>query len=201
MSRVDEIWQWARHDGVVAVRVVYPSGGSTSYLTEAGKKEPTLKIILYGDEEYKVFNLFRYPEIYSPTVKKYFNKKFLDDEDYRNAYWYNLYAIREELRQQFKQQLYTEAEAILTVQLPEELGKKVVDIGVPSEKRGEVEQKEAKPLYKSRTIIGNILAVLVVVLASLAGLKLSEEQAAETVALVFAMLNMFFRAISDKPIR
>jgi len=199
MSRIEEIWEMARYKGVVAVKVVYPDGGHKSYLTEAGKKPPTANATLYGDKEEEVFNLFRYPELNSKVVGEYFKK--LEDERLRQAYWDDPYAIREELRQQFKEQLYKEAEAILTVPQPVEPEKKPITVETPDGKEGKKKQEEVKPIYRSRTVIGNLLAVLIVMLASQAGLKLSEEQAAEIVALIFALMNLFFRAISDKPVR
>lgn len=195
MSRIDELWEMARHKGTLAVKVVYPDGGFKAYLTDGGSEPPSRTITLYGDKEEDVFNLFRYPEYRSKVVSDYFNKKFLEDESFRQKYWNDQYAVREELRERFKNQLYSEAKAILTVPQPVESSNK--PIAVQSGK----EEEDAKPIYKSRTIIGNILAAIIISLAAHFGLDVSEEQAAQLVSIIFTLLNMFFRAITDKPVR
>jgi len=194
--RIDELWEMARHKGTLAVKVVYPDGGFKAYLTDGGSEPPSRTITLYGDKEEDVFNLFRYPEYRSKVVSEYFNKKFLEDEGFRQKYWNDQYAVREELREQFKNQLYSEAKAILTVPQPVESPNKPVAVQM-SEKEGE----DAKPVYKSRTIIGNILAAIITPLAAHFGLNLSGEQVALLVSIIFTLLNMFFRAITDKPVR
>jgi len=194
--RIDELWEMARHKGTLAVKVVYPDGGFKAYLTDGGSEPPSRTITLYGDKEEDVFNLFRYPEYRSKVVSEYFNKKFLEDEGFRQKYWNDQYAVREELREQFKNQLYSEAKAILTVPQPVESPNKPVAVQM-----SEKEEEDAKPVYKSRTIIGNILAAVIVSAAAKIGLNMSEEQVAQLVSIIFMLLNMFFRAITDKPVR
>lgn len=197
MSRIEEIWEMARHRGTLAVKVVYPDGGFKSYLTDGGSEPPSRTVILYGDKEEEVFNLFRYPEYKSKVVSEYFNKKFLEDESFRQRYWSDQYSVREELREQFKNQLYSEAKAILTVPQPAEVPNKPIAVQMSSEKK----EEDVKPIYKSRTIVGNIIAAIIVSTAAKFGLSMSEEQVAQLVSIIFMLLNMFFRAITDKPVR
>jgi len=188
MSRIDEIFEMADAPGVVAVRVKYPDGEKV-YLTEAGKEPPKTTAVLYGDDEEKVFLLFRYPELYSKFVEEWVKKKLMEDEEWRKRYWENPDLVRSELRHQFKDQLYAEAKAILKVQMPGKPETKVVTV--------KEAEPEAKPVYKSRTVVGNAIVAIIVALLAKAGVHVSPEQ----VAAVFAILNWFFRAITKQPVR
>jgi len=71
---------------------------------------------------------------------------------------------------------------------------------VVEEMKVDEQNVEAKPIYKSRTVIGNVVAaILIPIFVQQFGM--STEEAAAFASAVFALLNMFFRAITDKPVR
>lgn len=85
--------------------------------------------------------------------------------------------------------------------------KKVVEVVEEKKEEKPVEKEkiivvepEGKPIYKSRTVIGNVVAaILIPIFVQQFGM--STEEAAVFASAVFALLNMFFRAITDKPVR
>ena len=88
--------------------------------------------------------------------------------------------------------------------------KEVVEIKKEEEPKPEVKtekekiivvEPEPKPLYKSRTVVGNIIATIVMSILSVIGIDLPPEQVATLVATFYTLLNLFFRAITKEPIR
>jgi len=188
-KRIEEIFQMADTTDVVAVRVVYPDGGLKTYLTEGGKDEPKSIAVLNGDLEEKVFLLFRYPELKSKHVEPYVIEKIEKDKSFRDRYWRNIMLVRSELRKQFKDKLFEEAREILT---PKD------DESTPTVTEPPVQTTaEAKPIYKSRTIIGSTIAGAIVTLMHKFGVDMTVEE----VTALFILLTWFFRAITNKPLR
>ncbi len=114
-ARLEELFQLARDATVAYVKVCYDcecSGWGVFPIKPYSGS--TKKITLWGDLEYDVYLLFRFPEIYSEgECGKYFINKFLNDLDFRERYWDDPDAVRDELRMQFKAQLMDEARQIV----------------------------------------------------------------------------------------
>ncbi len=159
MDRIDEIWMMARTRGVLAVKVCLDENcsGWKSYLTEAGKDQPVDKVVLFGEDEERVFLLFRYPELYSPTVKAVFNKRFMEDKKLRERYWNDTYLVRSEIAQEFKEQLYREAEAILRKPIKED----AMPQDIPKTELEPTQKDfEGKPITHSRTTWTNVIIAI-----------------------------------------
>jgi len=75
---------------------------------------PGKEVVLCGDLEWQVLRLFRFPDTYSEgECGQYFREKFRSDPEFRQRYWNDPYAVRHELRVQFKDSLLQEARAII----------------------------------------------------------------------------------------
>ncbi|RLC76703.1 MAG: hypothetical protein DRJ03_28135, partial [Chloroflexi bacterium] len=114
-ARIRELFNLADDQNNNSVRICY-NEECDSYTVRL--MDPNLppgnRVVLCGDIEWDVYKLFWYPELYSEgACGQYFRNKFTSDPNYRQRYWDDPYAVRHELRMQFKSSLLQEARDIV----------------------------------------------------------------------------------------
>lgn len=221
-NRINELFALAGIRGNLGIKVVLDSmGGYKSYLLN-DFDEPPVKIVVLNDEkEEKVFRMFRYPDLECDEIKKYvigrINRAFtvqrmldkgmtreeisiidstlLDDYDFKEKYFkdaHSLHSIRENLRYKYKDLLIEKAKELLSMKPsePEHVEKSTSEVEVmPS-------MPMPKPIYKSKTVIVNILIALIVNILTMYGINLTPQD----VANIFLTLNIILRFITKQPI-
>lgn len=192
-SRLEDIFRLADHRGPIGLRVVLDAGGEMLYVTEPEESGPMLRVTLNGELEHKAFRMFRWPDIESDTVKAEVRKLLSTDAAWKE--WYlstDPYYVRSRLRAQFKEALIAEASALWSKQASSaQPTQSVESSGCPSA------VESTKPIYKSRTILANIIVAIVTAVASELGITITPEE----VAAIFATMNTLLRLITSKPIR
>lgn len=213
--RINELFDLAGRYGNLAIRVkLGDKGDYKTYLTRDVDEPPRYEIILNNEKEERVFRMFRYPDLECEFIKEIVKHRIergvkveqilekgvkLDDltvldpvivSDYyfKTKYFSGskgLYEVRSELRARYKDELISEAKSILGI-TDEKLEETVIATEI-----------EPKPIYKSKTIITNVIAMVIVALLKSLGIDVSVEQ----IAYALCSLNVILRLLTKQPIR
>lgn len=209
-SRIYELFELANINGNLAIRVaIDDKGGYKTYLTNEIDEPPVKVVDLNNLNEEKIFRLFRFPELENEEIKKEVERKILhgssvekllekgikieelipldptaiEDYTFKNKYFSggkSLLEIRSNLRSKYKDLLINQA---LSIILPE--------------KTKEEEKEEAKPVYKSKTILTNIIVAFIITVARYLGIELTVEQ----VTAFLSSINIALRFLTKSPIK
>ncbi|MEM2606876.1 MAG: hypothetical protein QW101_07480 [Ignisphaera sp.] len=210
-NRLKELFEIADIYGNLAIKVLIDDkGGIKTYLTNDIDEPPTKVIELNGEKEEKIFKMFRYPDLEHDVIKQSVRRKIerglmvdrmlekgmkleeigaldpsaIEDYYFKSKYFAGqreLFWIRSELRNEWADVLIQDAKRILGV----------------VETKPEEPIEEAKPIYKSKTVITNVLAIIIVALLRMVGIEISAEQ----VVAILGSLNVILRAITKQPIK
>lgn len=215
MKRLEELFELASIKGNIGIQVLDQFGGIKTYVLNDFDEPPHRVVELYTTEEEKVFKMFRYPDLECQEIKDYvmnrikraFNvQKMLDkgmtlekvkeidaglveDYEFKEKYFRDfnsLFEIRNLLRNKYKDFLFSKAKDIMGIKESEQ-----------KQIQAQEEVEEAKPIYKSKTVTGNVFLVVLVNLLSLFGINVS----VETISTIFAMYNIIVRFFTNKPIK
>lgn len=210
-DRLSKLFDLADTYGNLAIKVILDDkGGMKTYLTNDFDEPPVTVVELNGEQEEKIFKMFRYPDLEHDVIKQSVKRKIerglmvermiekgmkleeigaldpsaIEDYHFKTKYFSGqreLFMIRSELRSKWADVLIQDAKHILGV----------------VETKPEEPIEEAKPVYRSKTVITNVLAIIIVALLRMAGIEITAEQ----VVAILGSINVILRAITKQPIR